>query len=65
MTVSLPWESTRKADRLFSSASASPQWFWGTEESMRAHHRGIKELLRLCGGISGLIDPVHSSIMLL
>jgi len=41
------------------------EWFWGTEESMRAHHRGIKELLRLCGGIGGLIDPVHSSIMLL
>ncbi|KXJ90746.1 hypothetical protein Micbo1qcDRAFT_226756 [Microdochium bolleyi] len=41
------------------------EWFWGTEESMRAHQRGIKEMLRLCGGISGLADPVAGAIPIL
>ncbi|KAH7029155.1 uncharacterized protein B0I36DRAFT_290568 [Microdochium trichocladiopsis] len=41
------------------------EWFWGSEEGMRAHHRGIKELIILCGGISRLNDAVRRSITVL
>jgi hypothetical protein len=41
------------------------QWFWGTDEIMRAHTRGIKELVRICGGLRGLNDVVGEAITIL
>ncbi|ORY62599.1 uncharacterized protein BCR38DRAFT_346452 [Pseudomassariella vexata] len=40
-------------------------WFWGVGDTMRAHSRGIREMLRLRGGIRGLGDPVGECIIIL
>lgn len=40
------------------------EWFWGSDESMRAHQRGMKEMIRLAGGLR-TFDPVISGITIL
>lgn len=44
--------------------TAGEQWFWGSDDSMRAHQRGIKEMIRLAGGLS-TFDPVIAGITIL
>ncbi|OHW94040.1 hypothetical protein CSPAE12_07392 [Colletotrichum incanum] len=41
------------------------EWFWGADESMFAHMRGIKRMIKLRKGIRGLGDIVGESIMIL
>jgi hypothetical protein len=41
------------------------EWFWGSDESMRAHMRGIKEMIRLGGGLKAFADPVILGIIIL
>ncbi|KAF6823639.1 Zn(2)-C6 fungal-type DNA-binding domain protein [Colletotrichum plurivorum] len=41
------------------------EWFWGADESMFAHMRGIKRMIKLRGGMRGLGDIVGESIMIL
>ncbi|TQN63821.1 hypothetical protein CSHISOI_11596, partial [Colletotrichum shisoi] len=40
-------------------------WFWGADESMFAHMRGIKRMIKLKKGMRGLGDIVGESIMIL
>ncbi|KAK1585204.1 uncharacterized protein LY79DRAFT_591587 [Colletotrichum navitas] len=41
------------------------EWFWGADESMFAHMRGIKRMIELRKGMRGLGDVVGESIMIL
>lgn len=41
------------------------EWFWGSDESMRAHIRGIREMIRLAGGLKAFQDPVILAIIVL
>ncbi|TDZ34488.1 hypothetical protein C8035_v010631 [Colletotrichum spinosum] len=41
------------------------EWFWGADESMFAHMRGIKRMIKLRNGMRGLGDVVGESIMIL
>lgn len=41
------------------------EWFWGSDESMRAHVRGIREMIRLGGGLRAFQDPVILGIVVL
>ncbi|KAK2034100.1 hypothetical protein LX32DRAFT_579941 [Colletotrichum zoysiae] len=41
------------------------EWFWGADESMFAHMRGIKRMIKLRKGMRGLGDIVGESIMIL
>lgn len=41
------------------------QWFWGSDDSMRAHIRGIREMIRLAGGLNAFKDPVIAGIVIL
>lgn len=41
------------------------EWFWGSDESMRAHVRGIREMIRLGGGLRAFRDPVILGIVVL
>ncbi|KAF9876967.1 hypothetical protein CkaCkLH20_05813 [Colletotrichum karsti] len=41
------------------------EWFWGADESMFAHMRGIKRMIGLRNGMRGLKDIVGESIMIL
>ncbi|KAE9580206.1 hypothetical protein CGCF415_v007068 [Colletotrichum fructicola] len=41
------------------------EWFWGADESMFAHMRGIKRMIKLRNGMRGLKDIVGESIMIL
>ncbi|OLN92824.1 hypothetical protein CCHL11_06700 [Colletotrichum chlorophyti] len=41
------------------------EWFWGGDESMFAHMRGIKRMIRLRKGMRGLGDIVGESIIIL
>ncbi|TKW57847.1 hypothetical protein CTA1_9831 [Colletotrichum tanaceti] len=40
-------------------------WFWGADESMFAHMRGIKHMIKLKKGMRGLGDIVGESILIL
>ncbi|KXH42142.1 hypothetical protein CSIM01_12374 [Colletotrichum simmondsii] len=41
------------------------EWFWGADESMFAHMRGIKRMIKLRKGMRGLRDIVGESIIIL
>ncbi|KAK1970796.1 hypothetical protein LY78DRAFT_717047 [Colletotrichum sublineola] len=41
------------------------EWFWGADESMFAHMKGIKRMIKLRKGMRGLGDIVGESIMIL
>ncbi|GKT75110.1 zn(2)-C6 fungal-type DNA-binding domain protein [Colletotrichum tofieldiae] len=41
------------------------EWFWGADESMFAHMRGIKRMIKIRKGMRGLGDIVGESIMIL
>ncbi|KAJ0329838.1 hypothetical protein COL5a_003663 [Colletotrichum fioriniae] len=41
------------------------EWFWGADESMFAHMRGIKRMIKLRKGMRGLKDIVGESIIIL
>ncbi|KAK1623989.1 hypothetical protein BDP81DRAFT_330994 [Colletotrichum phormii] len=41
------------------------EWFWGADESMFAHMRGIKRMIKLRKGMRGLGDIVGESILIL
>jgi hypothetical protein len=40
------------------------EWFWGSDETMLAHQRGMKEVIRLAGGLR-TFDPVIAGITIL
>ncbi|KAB5522143.1 hypothetical protein GE09DRAFT_501927 [Coniochaeta sp. 2T2.1] len=68
-------DMTRNLKRHFSDVMAEAikvvvnlvvmEWFWGSDESMRAHIRGIKEMIRLTGGLKAFQDPVILGIVVL
>ncbi|KAK1500613.1 hypothetical protein CTAM01_06548 [Colletotrichum tamarilloi] len=41
------------------------EWFWGADESMFAHMRGIKRMIKLRKGMRGLRDVVGESVIIL
>ncbi|OIW22573.1 hypothetical protein CONLIGDRAFT_556809, partial [Coniochaeta ligniaria NRRL 30616] len=68
-------DRTRNRERQFSEIMSEAikvvvnlvvmEWFWGSDESMRAHIRGIKEMIRLAGGLKAFQDPVILGIVVL
>jgi hypothetical protein len=43
----------------------SSQWFWGADDSMWAHLRGVRHMIGLKNGMRNVNDIVGESIMIL
>lgn len=41
------------------------QWWWGNTNSLWAHIKGAKQMLKLCGGLEGIKDTMLSKILIL
>ncbi|KAG7139726.1 hypothetical protein HYQ45_003406 [Verticillium longisporum] len=41
------------------------EWFWGADDSMWAHLRGMKHMINLRSGLRGIKDIVGESIIIL
>ena len=41
------------------------QFIWGHTQSLFAHMRGIKEMIRLKGGFAGLTDRVTAWVLIM
>lgn len=41
------------------------EWFWGSDDSMRAHVRGIREMISIAGGLEAFHDPVIFGVVIL
>lgn len=42
-----------------------PQWYWGDDDSMWTHMRGIRDLVRSRGGFGALNDPMFVFVIIL
>ncbi len=47
------------------AADRAPQWFWGDDTSMWAHLRGVREMIRLTGGLGPMNDPLLATVLVL
>ncbi|KAK3323051.1 hypothetical protein B0H66DRAFT_219062 [Apodospora peruviana] len=41
------------------------EWFWGADDSMWAHLRGLKELVNMRGGPAAIHDPLFATVLML